>query len=202
MRTIKILLMLLIPVFIYPQNAQDILKGLQNKYKQIKSFTADFEQATNAGIDKKEFKSSGRISFKKENKFRIELKDQTLVTDGKTVWNHNKKMKKVIITNYDSEPTVLSLDKFILEYPGECKVSFAGRGEGKVLFLQPVKNNSPFREIKIYPDESSILSRIEFTDANGNYFSFRFSNVKLDENISDKEFNYLVPKGIRAVDLR
>lgn len=202
MRKLLLLLLLFMPVLIYSQNAQEILKGLQNKYRQIKSFTADFEQITNAGVDKKEFKSSGRIFFKKENKFRIELKDQLLVSDGKTVWNHNIKMKKVIVTNYDSEPAVLSLDKFILEYPSECTVTFAKGGEGKTLFLQPKKNNTPFREIKIYPDEASILQRIEFTDANGNYFSFRFSNVKPDENIGDKQFNYIAPKGIRTIDLR
>jgi len=202
MMKLKIFVLILIPVLIFGQNAKDQLAELQNKYKAVKSFTADFSQSTKAKSVEKEYKSSGKIYFKKEDKFRVELTDQILVTDGKSVWNHNVKQKKVIISKYDSEPSVLSLDKFILEFPKECDVRFAGEGSSRYILLKPRKSNSEFKEIRIFPDSKSILSKLEFTDANGNFFSFEFSNVKLDENISDKQFNYSVPKGTRTVDLR
>lgn len=202
MTKLKILLLLFIPAFIYSQSAGEVLANLQTKFKATKNFTADFVQVTKTGADKAEFKSSGKIYFKKGNKFRIELKDQVLVTDGKTVWNHNTKQKKVIITNYASEPSVLSLDKYLLEYPKLCDASFAGNSDNKIIELKPKKKNTGFKEIIIFPNETSILSKVEFTDANGNYFSFEFSNVKLNENLSDRQFSYTVPKGTRTVDLR
>lgn len=200
MTKLKVLLILFFPVLIYSQSAKELLSGLQEKYKSIKSFTADFKQNTKTDLQKEPFQSSGKIYFKKNNKFRIEMKDQLLVSDGKTVWNANTKQKKVIITNFDSEPSVLSLDKFILEYPQQCDASFTSAN--KVILLKPKKKNGEFRDIKIYPDKESILTKVEFTDSGGNYFSFEFSNVKLDENLSDKQFSYTVPKGTRTVDLR
>lgn len=202
MKKLILLLICLIPAFVFSQSAKEELSSIQYRFKSAKSFTADFAQVTKTGLDKNEFKSSGKIQFKKNNKFRIELKDQLLITDGKTVWNHNTKQKKVIITRFDSEPSVLSLDKFILEYPQECEVSFTGDSSQKIIQLIPKKKNPEFKSIKIYPDETSLLSKVEFTDANGNYFSFEFSNVKLNENLNDRQFSYIVPKGTRAVDLR
>lgn len=202
MKKLLFLFILFIPVFIYSQSAKETLALLQIKFKSTKSFTADFTQVTQTGADKNGFKTSGKIYFKKGNKFRIEMKDQLLVTDGKTVWNHNAKQNKVIITKYDSEPSVLSLDKYILEYPQQCDVSFKEKSGIQVIELTPKKKNTGFKGITIYPDDSSILSKVEFTDANGNYFSFEFSNVKLNENLSDRQFSYTVPKGTRTVDLR
>ena len=196
-----LIFLLFMPALVYPQSAKDLLVKLQGKYKSVKSFTADFSQSTKAETGKDEFTSSGRIYFKKKDKFKIEFKDQILVTDGATVWNYNRKQNKVIITGFDNGPSVLSLDKFILEYPNECEASFAGEGD-KIIVLKPKDKDADFREIRITPDESTILSKVEFTDANGNYFSFRFTNVKLNENLSDKLFKYTVPKGTRTVDLR
>jgi chaperone LolA len=202
MTCIKILLILFFPVFIYAQTAKELLTDMQAKYNSVKCFTADFNQNTKTDLQKEPFKSSGKIYFKKSNKFRIEMKDQLLISDGKTVWNHNLKQNKIIITNFDSEPSVLSLDKFILDYPGQCDASYTGDAANKAILLKPKKKNAEFKNIKIYPDSGSILSKVEFTDAGGNYFSFEFSNVKLDENLSDKQFSYTVPKGTRTVDLR
>lgn len=202
MMKLKILLLLFIPAFIYSQSAREVLSSLQTKFQSTKDFTADFVQVTKTGSDKKEFRSSGKIYYKKGNKFKIEMKDQLLVTDGKTVWNHNARQNKVIITNYASEPSVLSLDKYILEYPRQCEPSFAGNSGNKIIELKPKKKNAGFKEIIIFPSETSILSKVEFTDANGNYFSFEFSNVKLNENLSNRQFSYTVPKGTRTVDLR
>ncbi len=202
MTKLKILLILLFPLLVYPQSAKEILTSLQNKYKLIKSFSADFVQETKTELQKGEYKSSGKVYFKKSNKIRIETKEQLMISDGKTIWNHNLKQNKVIITNFDSEPSILSLDKFILEFPRQCEASFTGSSNRKIIQLKPSKKNAEFKDIKIYPDENTILSKVEFTDANGNYFSFEFSNVKLDENLSDKQFSYTVPKGTRTVDLR
>jgi chaperone LolA len=200
MMKMKILFILLIPALLYSQSAKEVLTSLQTRYKATKSFTADFVQITKTGTDKNGISSSGKIYFKKGNKFRIEMKDHLLVTDGKTVWSYSAKQNKVIITNYSSEPSVLSLDKYLLEYPQQCEASFAGNS-GNIV-LKPVKKNTGFKEITIFPSNTSILSKVEFTDANGNYFSFEFSNVKLNENLSDRQFSYTVPKGTRTVDLR
>lgn len=202
MTKFKLALLLLIPMLLYSQTAKEQLTGLQNKYKAVKTITADFRQVTKSDAVENEYKSEGKLFFKKEDKFRLELKDQVLVTDGKTVWNHNTKAKKVIITKFDSEPSLLSLDRFILDLPNECDARFSGEGKDKCIQLKPKKKNSDFREIKIFPDNNSILSKLEFTDSNGNFFSFEFSNVKLDVNLSDKQFIYSVPKGTRTVDLR
>ena len=201
MKKLNILFLFLIPALIYSQSAKETLLSFQNKYKTVKSFTADFAQETKSNLNKDTYKNSGKIYFEKINKFRIEFQGQLLITDGTSVWNYNKKQNKVVITNYNSEPSVFSLDKYILDYPKDCEATYFNQAQ-KILLLKPKKKGMDFKDIKIYTSNSQIMSRIEFTDANGNYYSFEFSNVKLNEKINGQQFTFITPKGVRSVDLR
>ncbi len=82
--------------WIYSQSAESVLKSLQNKFDSITDLSADVTQKSNGKSS-----LSGKMYFKKENNLRIEFGNQTIVADGKTSWNYNKKDKKVIISDYD-----------------------------------------------------------------------------------------------------
>ena len=75
--------------------AQDthLLKKLQENFNSLKDFSADLVQLNNGKIN-----LEGKIFFKKENNLRLELKNLIIVSDGKTNWNYNKRLKKVIIS--------------------------------------------------------------------------------------------------------
>src|SRR5258707_12150223 len=65
--------------------AESLLKQLEKKYDTINDATVVFSQHVLYGVTKAEQSFTGRFIMRKGNKNCIELKDQTIATDGKYV---------------------------------------------------------------------------------------------------------------------
>lgn len=178
-------------------NTNELLNAVQSKYNSINTLTADFSKSSG---NKEDF--SGKIYLKKENKLRIELKNNTIITDGETFWNYNKKENKVIINNYDeSEPSELSLNNFIQVYPSKSNVSSGEEGNYKTLTLVPKSAELNFTSAKLYINNDDLVEKV-IVDSNSGKSTIRLSDYKLNQDIPDSEFTYSPPKGIKVIDLR
>ncbi len=145
---------------------------------------------------------SGKLYLKKEKKLRIELKNNTIITDGETFWNFNKKENKVIINNYDSEePTELSLNNFIQVYPSKSNVSSGEEGDYKTLTLEPKTSELNFKSARLYVNSGSLVEKV-IIDGNNGKSTITLSGYKLNPDIPDSEFTYSPSKGIKVIDLR
>jgi len=78
-------------LFFSSQN-MDVVDKLQEKFLGVETLKADFLQSTSSGTS-----ISGKFYFKKKNKHRIELDNNIIISDGKTIWNNNLERKKVVI---------------------------------------------------------------------------------------------------------
>ena len=119
MRKVSLILAFL-SVFIvnslFAQDAQEIIHKVQAKYKGIKDAKAGFSQTVKPKSGKSQ-SSSGTIYIQKENKYRIESKDQVVVTDGVTSWSYSAKKKQVVIDNYKESGNTFSPNKYLFDYP-------------------------------------------------------------------------------------
>ncbi len=178
-------------------STNDLLKSVQSKYNSIKSFTVNFTKSSGS---KEDF--SGKLFLKKENKLRIELKNNTIITDGETFWNYNKKENKVIINNYDeSEPSELSLNSFINNYPAKSNVSSGEEGNLNTLTLIPKTSDLNFSSAKLYINKDNLVEKVVVKSTSGNS-TISLSGYKLNEDIPDSEFIFSPPKGMKVIDLR
>ncbi len=179
------------------ENTDELLKSVRSKYDSFNTLSVIFTKFTGTKED-----ISGILYMKKENKLRIELKNNTIITDGKTFWNYNKKENKVIINNYDpSEPTEFSLHSFIDDYPSKCNVSSGEEGNYRTLTLVPKTSGLNFKSAKLFINDSSLVEKIEVDDNYGNSI-ITLSGYKLNPDLSDSEFTFSPPKGIKVIDLR
>jgi len=97
-----------------------LLKAVQDKFETIEDLSANIRQSTGGKES-----LSGKIFYKEENKFYLELKNLNIVSNGTTVWNFNKKENKVIRNEFDeSDPSALSLSEIINEYPEESNLTY------------------------------------------------------------------------------
>lgn len=179
-------------------SGEQIVKALQNKFKTINDLSADFHQISNGKTA-----LSGKFYYAKENKLRLELKSLILVSDGETNWNYNKKADKVIISNYNADdPTILSLEKIINDYPSECSVTAEKANNGSALLFTPNNQALNFKNAKIYINNDNLISKMTVTDKNDGIIQIEFSNYKLNGNISRSMFTFTPPKGSKVIDLR
>jgi len=197
-RSVLIMLSMFLCVSVFGQdNTNELLNAVQSKYNSINTLTADFSKSSGS---KEDF--SGKIYLKKENKLRIELKNNTIITDGETFWNYNKKENKVIINNYDeSEPSELSLNNFIQVYPSKSNVSSGEEGNYKILRLVPKTAELNFSSAKLYINKDDLVEKV-IIDSNSGKSTITLSGYKLNQDIPDSEFTYSPPKGIKVIDLR
>jgi outer membrane lipoprotein carrier protein len=197
----KILISLLVLLFStvgFSQNAESVLKSLQNKFDSITDLTADIAQKNNGQSN-----LTGKMYFKKENNIRLELGNQTIVADGKTSWNYNKKNKKVIISDYDEAGSgLLSINYLVYQYPSECDLSLSAEGSSQILNLKPKSKKNNLGEVKLYISKENLIDKAVISNPASGTMEVSFSNYKLNQNLPDSKFSFTQPEGTAVVDLR
>lgn len=182
----------------FSQDAETVLKSLQNKFDSINDLTATVSQKVSGKVN-----STGKLMFKKENKLRIEFPNQTIVSDGSTTWNYNKKDKKVIISNYDESGSgLLSINYLVNQYPSECNLSLSTDGGDQVLILNPKSKRNNIGEVKLFITKDNLIDKAVITNNAAGTMEVSFSNYKLNHKIPNSEFSFTQPEGTTLVDLR
>lgn len=198
MKTILSLIILFYSTVSFAQSAESVLKSLQNKFDSITDLSADVTQKSNSKSS-----LSGKLFFKKENNLRLELGNQTIIADGTTSWNYNKKDKKVIISNYDENGAgLLSINYLVYDYPKDCDLSLSSEGSKTVLILKPKSKKNSLGEVKLVISKDNLIEKTFITNQSAGTMEVNFSNYKLNQNLSDSKFTFTAPEGTTVVDIR
>jgi outer membrane lipoprotein carrier protein len=144
--------------------AKAILEKVKVKYEAYKSVEATFTLAIEIPDQPKE-EQPGKL-IQAGDKYRLELANQTLVCDGKSIWLYLKQNKEVQINNFDAEEeeAFLSPRDLLRIYERED-------------FVYVLSNE--------YTEGGKILQDIEFkpTDPNSEYSKMRLSVDKATSQI-------------------
>ena len=198
MKSILCLLFFAYSAIGFAQDAESVLKSLQDKFDSITDLSVDVTQKSNGKSS-----LSGKMYFKKENNLRFEFGNQTIVADGKTSWNYNKKGKKVIISNYDdADAGLLSINYLIYKYPSECDLSLLSEDGKQILNLVPKSKRNNLGEVKLYITKESLIDKAVISNQATGKMEVIFSNYKLNQKIADSKFSFTAPEGTSVVDLR
>ena len=200
---IKIFLMWISLIFFLPnsfaqENAQSVLKNIQDKFNSINDLSADLTQSVNGNINLK-----GKVYFKKESNLKFEFKNILIVSDGETSWSYNKKDDKVVITDYESEGNkILSIRQIIFDYPQDCDLSTFKSEDKTVLELIPKDDAFSFSSIKLFIDGDNLITKALIDDPASGAIQIDLSNYQLNKNLPDSYFQFSPPEGSKVIDLR
>lgn len=187
----------LILVFFLPTQENSVITKLQNKFETIQYFQADFNQNLNEGGALK-----GNFYFSKENNYRIELKNNIIISDGKSIWNEDISRGKVIVSSIDDDPLAFSLNDYIYDYPSKCSIKEEKIDNGFLLTLTNIKSEVQFKSAMLWINNSYLLNKIKVTDFGGNSFTFHFSNIIVNKRIDNSLFTYKENSSNKIIDLR
>lgn len=198
MKILISLLVLFLSTVGFTQNAESVLRSLQNKFDSITDLSSDIAQKNNGQSN-----LTGKMYFKKDNNIRLELGNQTIVADGKSSWNYNKKNKKVIISDYDEAGSgLLSINYLVYQYPSECDLSLSTEGSSQILNLKPKSKKNNLGEVKLYISKENLIDKAVISNPASGSMEVSFSNYKLNQNLPDSKFSFTEPEGTTVVDLR
>jgi len=185
--------------FAAAQEGNSLLKKVQDRYSSISSFTANFTQYS---INNN--KVTGKFYYKKEDNVKIETGTSTIVSNGSTNWNYNRKQNKVIITNYDdSDASMFSFNKMIFDFPSQSKVEQKKENDNNILILTPDETSDlNFAQAELWISNNDLITKIEITGNNNTHITIELSDYKLNQNLTDSQFSFTPPEGSRVIDLR
>lgn len=197
--SVQILFITLIFLF-NPQieEGSKLLNELQEKYESINDFHADFRLETVTG-----HVELGKFYYKSVDKFRIELKSRTMISDGESVWNFTHRNNKVIITPIEDNENSFSINDYVFEFPAKCTVIKGSDDKGRdILLLKPKSTELNFKEMKLVINSEKLIDEIHLTDFMDQGYRVYLTNTKVNQKLSDNFFIFEPSDGIQIIDLR
>ena len=178
-------------------NSNSTVDKLQEKFESINYLQSNFKQSSNDGKS-----ISGKFYFSKANNYRIELSNNIIISDGKSIWNEDKKRNKVIVSNIDEDPLAFSLSEYIYDYPNKCEVSEEKLNDGYLLILDGSDTELNFKIAKLWINKDYLIEKISVVDFGGNEFLLNFSSIITNRTLDSNLFKYQVNENNKVIDLR
>ena len=190
------------------ETVEEVLEKVKKKYDSITDAQLQFSQKTTFELSKVEQNVTGTLLLKKNNKYRVETREQTIVTDGVTVWSYSAANKQVLIDHFKMDENSISPEKILSGAPSEYVSTFLGTdkiGTSDVFALKlvPRDEQSLVKTMRLWIDNSTwLIKKAEIVDVNGKETDYLVTEVKINTGLQDSSFIYQVPEGAEAVDLR
>lgn len=206
---LSFLLALNLPVFsVAADDATKILENVRNKYDSIQDAELRFTQEVRLPLAKVEQRVDGTLLLKKKNKYRIELRDRTIVTDGITLWSYAPSTHQVLIDKFKTDQRPFSPEKLLVAVPSDFSSVIVGREKVAgvptvVLKLTPRDENSFITGLKVWVAEGEwILRKVELVDISKKQTTYVVHEISVNTGLADVRFTFQVPEGAEVVDLR
>tara|TARA_B100000900_G_scaffold173668_1_gene147424 strand:+ start:1587 stop:2210 length:624 start_codon:yes stop_codon:yes gene_type:complete len=189
---------ILIAVFLFSQlisfgqdeKAEKILKDLSANTKSYTYMDVDFDFIfINTSQDINE-SQKGNIKIN-QNKFRLDLNQQLIISDDSIQWIYLKESNELQIMEYDSQDEMISPNKLFTIYENGYKSQYIELKENNhIIDLFPIESNE-FKNIQLHIDQDKIqLKKIILFDKNGGSFSYSITKLITDKEIDENTFRF------------
>ena len=189
---------ILIAVFLFSQlisfgqdeKAEKILKDLSANTKSYSYMDVDFDfnfKNTSQDINESQ---KGNIKIN-QNKFRLDLNQQLIISDDSIQWIYLKESNELQIMEYDSQDEMISPNKLFTIYENGYKSQYIELKENNhIIDLFPIESNE-FKNIQLHIDQDKIqLKKIILFDKNGGSFSYLITKFITDKEIDENAFRF------------
>jgi len=189
---------ILIAVFLFSQlisfgqdeKAEKILKDLSANTKSYSYMDVDFDfNFINTSQDINE-SQKGNIKIN-QNKFRLDLNQQLIISDDSIQWIYLKESNELQIMEYDSQDEMISPNKLFTIYENGYKSQYIELKENNhIIDLFPIESNE-FKNIQLHIDQDKIqLKKIILFDKNGGSFSYSITKLITEKEIDENAFRF------------
>lgn len=189
---------ILIAVFLFSQlisfgqdeKSEKILKDLSANTKSYSYMDVDFDfNFINTSQDINE-SQKGNIKIN-QNKFRLDLNQQLIISDDSIQWIYLKESNELQIMEYDSQDEMISPNKLFTIYENGYKSQYIELKENNhIIDLFPIESNE-FKNIQLHIDQNKIqLKKIILFDKNGGSFSYSITKLITDKEIDENAFRF------------
>ena len=184
--------------------SNELLKQLSINTKSYSFIDVDFDfnfLNTSQEINENQ---QGNIKIS-NNKFRLNLNEQIIISDDSTQWIYLKESNELQIMEFDSEDEMLSPNKLFTIYENGYKSQYIElKDNDHIIDLFPLES-SEFKNIQLYINKEKIqISKIILYDKNGGSFSYSITKFITNTDFDENLFKFKVEEypDLEIIDLR
>lgn len=179
--------------------AKQLLNEVSKKYNSYKTIQSDFSLSVK-NTEGKSFDNKGIMYFNKaKQQYRIELNEELIISDGKTVWNISKEIKEVQITQADNSSSSIGPNNLFTFYqsgykyvsmPDE-KVSKNGQSQQlQVIDLSPEDTKTNYFKIRIRLNNNKHIHDVTIFDKSNNRFTYSIQSLYIGKKMPADRFTF------------
>ena len=190
------------------QSPDALARSLQKRYQGIRDFSANFVQTYRGGVLRTQNREEGKVSVKKPGRMRwtyVKPEKKEFVSDGVKVYSYIPLDQQVIVSTVppDNEATTPAL---FLAGKGDIVRDFTSAAAepsvpGTVAVKLTPRRRDPEFEFLIVSVNPKTLQSLALStlDRQGGQSTLIFTNLKENTGISDKEFDFRIPRGVDVI---
>ncbi|MFN0201676.1 MAG: LolA family protein [Bacteroidia bacterium] len=178
------------------EKAIKILNASKSKFETMGDFTASFKYSL-AGATQSAAKATkqGKIKYKK-GKFRITLPDQEMFCNKKKIWVYMKSDNEVNVSHYGGGDAGIDIEAIFKSYQNGAKAAYSGQENINGMAchridLASTNKKLDYNQAKLWINtKTNFLEKVTLVDRRQTQTTYEFSNVKMNNGLSDKEFEF------------
>lgn len=190
--------------------AVNLLKETTASYKKNKTYSIEFSRINTSVQGKELGREKGKITVD-GNKYRLEMTDQKVICDGKTMWAYLEESKEVNVYDYDEADDELAPNKVFDFYKEGCKLLYLGdvKSGKKILStidVEAIERKSNINKYRFVIDKKAkkLVRWILFEKGSNTQIAFVINKYSPNPSIKPSifTFNKADFPGAKLVDLR
>jgi outer membrane lipoprotein carrier protein len=189
--------------------ADALAKSLQQRYQGISDFTADFTQSYRGGVLRTRTVEQGTVVVKKPGRMRwvyTKPEKKEFVSNGQKMYLYVPQDRQVVVSDANGDGS--STSSLFLAGKGDISRDFTAAyvdpspvPGALALKLTPRRRQADYEYLVVAVDPATLQIRGLVTrDAQGGDSTLTFTNLKENQRISDKVFDFRIPRGVDVVD--
>jgi outer membrane lipoprotein carrier protein len=192
------------------RKAREILKKVSAKFKSFKSLKATFILTIENQKDNSSDVQKGTIQLKGD-KYRLNVAQQDIVSDGKTVWTYMKDANEIQVNNASKDTNSITPANFLTLYEKGFLFKFVGEEKEKGMVYQlvelvpidPKKKSVVKVKLKISKKDQMVYSA-RLIDRSGTVVTYKVEKLTPEAAASDTIFTFNTKNypGAEVIDLR
>jgi outer membrane lipoprotein carrier protein len=183
---------------------------VQQRYNGIKDIQADFVQTYEGGVLRTRTSERGTVAIKRPGRLRFTYttpEKKEFVSDGTRLYTHLVADKQVIVSPAPG-PDQGDIPAMFLAGQSDLARDYTptftplpGAAAGLVTMkLVPKKKSEEYESLGIGIDPKTLqIQFLSAVDTQGGRSSFAFTNLKENRGLSDKQFEFRIPRGVDVV---
>ena len=190
------------------KEAEKLMESVINKIASYKNFEAELSYTmvnTEMNIDEKK---TGKI-YVSDDKYRIEMSGQIIISDGKTLWTYLEDSQEVMVSNIEDNDESISPTKILTSYNKDYDARFDKdatykNSNLKLIDLKPSKGKNFEKMSVLINKKKMMLENFSVYDQNGNVFTYHIIDLKPNVELPADTFTFDPKKypDVEVVDMR